>query len=183
MSAEFYIRYLIYTAIIIGGSILSSRLLKGKIKSGVALAAISVAIGDIAEIVFSNVLSVVNGNSFSFNIYDIPIFGKLWNLIHFVPGLAGYIEYGLLKYVLPIIAVDVLLVAALIGSFIYILKTNPTVSDNAAVKTSTPNTVQKKKPAANSASIEELKKYKELLDMNAITQEEYNAKKKEILGL
>ena len=30
---------------------------------------------------------------------------------------------------------------------------------------------------------DELKKYKELLDMNIITQEEFNAKKKEILGL
>ena len=32
-------------------------------------------------------------------------------------------------------------------------------------------------------SVEELKKYKELLDLGAITQEEYDIKKKEILGL
>ncbi len=35
----------------------------------------------------------------------------------------------------------------------------------------------------NSSNIDELKKYKELLDMGAITQEEFNKKKKELLNL
>ena len=34
-----------------------------------------------------------------------------------------------------------------------------------------------------SVNIEEIKKYKELLDMGAITQEEFDAKKKQLLGL
>lgn len=40
-------------------------------------------------------------------------------------------------------------------------------------------------PAPNSAipAADEIKKFKELLDMGAITQEEYNAKKKQLLGL
>ncbi len=36
---------------------------------------------------------------------------------------------------------------------------------------------------ANISSADEIKKYKELLDIGAITQEEYDAKKKQILGL
>ena len=40
------------------------------------------------------------------------------------------------------------------------------------------------RPQASAADVvEELKKYKELLDMGAITQEEYDAKKKQLLGL
>ena len=35
----------------------------------------------------------------------------------------------------------------------------------------------------NSSNADELKKYKELLDMGAISQEEYDQKKKELLGL
>ena len=38
-------------------------------------------------------------------------------------------------------------------------------------------------PTVQSTSADELKKYKELLDSGAITQEEFDAKKKEILGL
>jgi uncharacterized membrane protein len=37
--------------------------------------------------------------------------------------------------------------------------------------------------AQQSSPADELKKYKELLDSGAITQEEYDAKKKELLGL
>ena len=35
----------------------------------------------------------------------------------------------------------------------------------------------------NSSNADELKKYKELLDMGVISQEEFDAKKKELLGL
>ncbi len=38
-------------------------------------------------------------------------------------------------------------------------------------------------PAPSASAADEIKKYKELLDMGAITEEEYNAKKKELLGL
>ena len=38
-------------------------------------------------------------------------------------------------------------------------------------------------PAARNEGVEELKKYKALLDMGAISEEEFNAKKKQILGL
>lgn len=41
-------------------------------------------------------------------------------------------------------------------------------------------TIQKEVPLSNA---EELKKFKELLDMGAITQEEFDAKKKQLLGL
>ncbi|MBO5333379.1 MAG: SHOCT domain-containing protein [Clostridia bacterium] len=47
-----------------------------------------------------------------------------------------------------------------------------------AIKTQTVATSQ---PAVSIA--DELKKFKELLDMGAITQEEFDAKKKELLGL
>lgn len=47
-----------------------------------------------------------------------------------------------------------------------------------------PQTVApKEKIVEKTDNIEEIKKYKELLDMGAITQEEFDAKKKEILGL
>ncbi len=38
-------------------------------------------------------------------------------------------------------------------------------------------------PSANNSTADELKKFKELLDIGAITQEEFDAKKKEILGI
>lgn len=41
----------------------------------------------------------------------------------------------------------------------------------------------KSAPAVTSSPADELKKYKELLDMGVITQEEFNAKKKQLLGL
>lgn len=44
----------------------------------------------------------------------------------------------------------------------------------------------KNQPAAPTAAVssaDEIKKYKELLDMGAITEDEFNAKKKELLGL
>ena len=42
------------------------------------------------------------------------------------------------------------------------------------------NAIKQEIPQSN---IEELKKYKELLDMGVISQEEFNAKKKQLLGL
>ena len=41
----------------------------------------------------------------------------------------------------------------------------------------------KKKESKQEDAFEKIKKLKELLDINAITQEEYDNKKKEILGL
>lgn len=38
-------------------------------------------------------------------------------------------------------------------------------------------------PTPSTSAADELKKYKELLDMDAITQEEYDAKKKQLLNL
>lgn len=48
--------------------------------------------------------------------------------------------------------------------------------------TSTP-AVEEKKANSTSSNIEEIKKYKELLDMGIITQAEFDVKKKELLGL
>ena len=44
---------------------------------------------------------------------------------------------------------------------------------------------ERKQPVAQQAisAADELKKFKELLDLGAITQEEYNTKKKQLLGL
>ena len=43
---------------------------------------------------------------------------------------------------------------------------------------------EKNAPAAPAVSAaDELRKFKELLDMGAITQDEFNAKKKQLLGL
>ncbi len=42
-----------------------------------------------------------------------------------------------------------------------------------------------KKPAAaaGTSAVEEIKKYKELLDAGVITQEEFSAKKKQLMGI
>lgn len=40
-----------------------------------------------------------------------------------------------------------------------------------------------KELTSGTSSADEIKKFKELLDMGAITQEEFDAKKKELLGL
>jgi len=50
------------------------------------------------------------------------------------------------------------------------------------VDASTPD-VEEKKANPTSSNIEEIKKYKELLDMGIITQAEFDVKKKELLGL
>lgn len=50
------------------------------------------------------------------------------------------------------------------------------------VDASTPS-VEEKKANPTSSNIEEIKKYKELLDMGIITQAEFDVKKKELLGL
>ena len=42
---------------------------------------------------------------------------------------------------------------------------------------------QKAAPAAAPSAADEIKKFKELLDMGVITQEEFDAKKKQLLGL
>ena len=43
---------------------------------------------------------------------------------------------------------------------------------------------QTSKPVSNEASsVEDLKKYKELLDTGVISQEEFDAKKKQLLGI
>ena len=42
---------------------------------------------------------------------------------------------------------------------------------------------QKAAPASPPSAADEIKKFKELLDMGVITQEEFDAKKKQLLGL
>ena len=44
-------------------------------------------------------------------------------------------------------------------------------------------TTQKSNPIDKNKAIEEIKQFKELLDVGIITQEEFDAKKKELLGL
>ncbi len=51
---------------------------------------------------------------------------------------------------------------------------------NLLIKTKNPNFISKEKADEND-KFEQLKKYKELLDLNIITQEEFDAKKKELL--
>ena len=46
-----------------------------------------------------------------------------------------------------------------------------------------PQVIQSHQPVNNVSAADEIRKYKELLDMGAITQEEYDAKKKQLLNL
>lgn len=52
-----------------------------------------------------------------------------------------------------------------------------------AISQAQKNTVETTKTQAAFSAADELKKFKELLDMNIITQEEFDAKKKQLLGL
>lgn len=61
-------------------------------------------------------------------------------------------------------------------------KINQIVSDDGAVFKVLQNMSAKKEKSPNSSVPDELKKYKELLDCEAITQEEYNKKKAELLN-
>jgi predicted Zn-dependent peptidase len=45
------------------------------------------------------------------------------------------------------------------------------------------NSAHSPAPATTASTADELKKYKELLDAGIITQEEFDAKKKQLLGL
>ena len=89
---------------------------------------------------------------------------------------------GIVNLVIVVLSIVALLGRILsengrLGMFASILKSKD--SDN------TYNNVSPIPTSINSASsdADELKKYKELLDQGAITQEEYEAKKKQILGL
>jgi septation ring formation regulator EzrA len=72
----------------------------------------------------------------------------------------------------------VLLVIGVIETVVYFVKKrkNASVTESASVEVEVATTPQKE-------NIDELKKYKELLDQGIITQEEFDAKKKQILGL
>ena len=72
----------------------------------------------------------------------------------------------------------VLLVIGVIETVVYFVKKrkNASVTESASVEVEVATTPQKE-------NIDELKKYKELLDQGIITQEEFDAKKKQLLGL
>jgi len=61
--------------------------------------------------------------------------------------------------------------------------TQPVAYEYPAQSATPPKTTRTAAPALTPTAADELKKYKELLDMGVITQEEFDAKKKQILGL
>jgi len=87
---------------------------------------------------------------------------------------------------IPLILQAVCLVFVLVNFFknrkelVCVKNSEETIVANETL-TNTPN--QKIVSTVNASIIEDIKKFKELLDMGAITQEEYDAKKKELLGL
>ena len=136
-------------------------------------------------------------------INNIPILGNTKKLLDLVKVFGIYIEYEAYGFmILRVIAIifDAILTAIEAGYF-YLLATKPAdeiipvvksyvdkLSNKLAVPTvETPAVEKEEKPTpkvkpSKPIDTESLLKYKKLLDVGAITQEEFDQKKKEIMG-
>lgn len=104
----------------------------------------------------------------------------IFSLLIIVCGIIGTICFidGNIGAGLMCVAIVILSIIALLGRIAYergLFKSVGTSKTSAPVNTSIPQPV--------SDATDEIKKYKELYDSGAITEEEYNAKKKQLLGL
>ncbi len=125
-------------------------------------------------------------------IYAIPFF-VLWgiNLLICVLGILSSKKDGVMHAILPIIlfAFSDFVILALMdtaNTFFILQGAMFAMIIVAFIKRSNKivdNVQEVKIVNSNSTDADELKKYKDLLDSGAITQEEFDAKKKELLGL
>lgn len=90
-----------------------------------------------------------------------------WNLITLQGEMGDFIITG---YDFPAAILEALLIGVVVIGF----------AKRSTLITGLPKTVEVKQESSNA---DELKKYKELLDSGAITQDEYDAKKKQLLDL
>jgi len=88
-------------------------------------------------------------------------------------GTSGYVEITVLGWVFLIVSIF-----ALVLCIVFMVKSR----DEDSPKTNSVTKDAAKEPQNNSTA-DELKKFKDLLDSGAITQEEFDAKKKQLLGL
>lgn len=89
--------------------------------------------------------------------------------------IGGNIGAGLLNIVIVVLSI-----VALLGRIAYEKGLFNSVNSK---KNSSVNAVNNSIPQPTYDATDEIKKYKELFDSGAITEEEYNAKKKQLLGL
>ena len=87
----------------------------------------------------------------------------------------------ILEFFIPI--VPPMLMQSKINDLVSVPAPAPQYAQPAAPQYAQPAAPQYAQPAVTVSAADELKKYKELLDMGAITEEEYNAKKKQLLNL
>ena len=183
------------------------RKLKDKISNKLVAKLVSLLIADLITyaiiIVWNEFVCLLSGGSFypiSFGLYSIPLLRRFLNAfdsIKFVVSTSGFylqsikesfmyrygVEYTLLmlsyfisyiiNFIKNLVVVVYIIVFVIKGKEYTRKETNYTYTNTHKTKTHRYN---------DEFVIEELKKYKELLDQGILTQEEFDKKKKQILG-
>ncbi len=113
----------------------------------------------------------------------------IFSLLIIVCGVAGGICFvaGNIPFALMNAAIVVLSVVALLGRISYekglFKSAGSQKPDSQPINNQIPQPVNNSIPHPVNDPVEEIKRYKELYDSGAITEEEYDAKKKQLLGL
>lgn len=167
-------------------SLLSDRI-ENKVVRGLASVAIVDVLANVAQVLVNEVFSICSGNGFSsikLNAEYIPCVGRIIGIVNSCKNLKLWISFGHKPFVILIVLGTILSVIYTIIMICLIVKycfkeisIEPTVI-NTSVKQ---KTFVKKQASLN--ALDELKKFKQLLDNGAITQEEFDKIKKDTLGL
>lgn len=161
---------------------------------GFAVSALAILLGS------NNILAIIAWLSvlfigFSYLTNYVPRFTKIAKSIWFVPAICVIIEWVIyaiqtistagIVSVVPSIFNNIVLVFSLLLSMKYVV--NPPCEQQIEEAEETAEESEKFGSYASDYSgldaAEEMKKYKDLLDCGAISQEEFEAKKKQLLGL
>lgn len=166
----------------------SYNLLKDKIKNKYILGLASVAIADTAAGIVFRVLTDIyclicyDYFSFSIGLLDVPILRRIYiffvsnplkNLYNLFLGL----YYDFHDWIIPAI------IATLMQTIVYIVFFAVIImSFNPKTEKSKDRNKRQDKKQPSLSDLDEVMKYKQLLDANAISQEEFDTKKKQLLG-
>lgn len=184
------------------------KVFKDKISNKIVARIVSLLLADLVAfvifIVWNEFINLISGGSFypiSFGIYSIPLLRRFLNVVdsvRFFVSTSGFyiqnikesfmyrygVEYTLLmlsyfisyiiNFIKNLVVVVYIIVFVIKGKEYTRKETNYTYTNTHKTKTHRYN---------DEFVIEELKKYKELLDQGILTQEEFDKKKKQILGM
>ena len=185
--AQVIVPYSVQIAVLLLVSKYAYNLLKDKIKNKYLLGLASVAIADTAAIIMGTVVReivylITWGSFYSIymGLWVVPILGRIYGF--FVSNPLENLVYLFINfdYFFNFISSATCLIIETIFYIVFfaviIMSFNPKTE-----KSKDGNKRQDKKQPSLS-DLDEIKKYKQLLDANAISQEEFDTKKKQLLG-